>query len=109
MEVSEIAGTLGYANQRLHARFPVVGAAPCPPLGAKTKATDPAERLYFKQVKTSLQLPKEQIDEVREVACSSIACLKPQADGSTELHLTPLVLIEAALGLGGRVDPDRRA
>jgi NTE family protein len=29
---------------------------------------DPAERLYFKQVKTSLQLPKEQIDKVREVA-----------------------------------------
>jgi NTE family protein len=29
---------------------------------------DPAERLYFKQVKTRLQLPKEQIDKVREVA-----------------------------------------
>jgi NTE family protein len=28
---------------------------------------DPAERLYFKQVKTRLQLPKEQIDKVREV------------------------------------------
>ena len=28
---------------------------------------DPAERLYFKQVKTRLQLPKEQIDRVREV------------------------------------------
>jgi NTE family protein len=29
---------------------------------------DPAERRYFKQVKTRLQLPKEQIDKVREVA-----------------------------------------
>ena len=29
---------------------------------------DPAERLYFKEVKTRLQLPKEQIDKVREVA-----------------------------------------
>jgi len=29
---------------------------------------DPAERLYFKKVKTRLQLPKEQIDQVREVA-----------------------------------------
>jgi NTE family protein len=29
---------------------------------------DPAERLYFKRVKTRLQLPKEQIDKVREVA-----------------------------------------
>jgi len=29
---------------------------------------DPAERLYFKQVKTRLQLPKEQVDKVREVA-----------------------------------------
>ena len=29
---------------------------------------DPAERLYFKQVKTRLQLPKEQTDKVREVA-----------------------------------------
>jgi len=29
---------------------------------------DPAERHYFKQVKTRLQLPKEQIDKVREVA-----------------------------------------
>jgi NTE family protein len=29
---------------------------------------DPAERKYFKQVKTRLQLPKEQIDKVREVA-----------------------------------------
>jgi NTE family protein len=29
---------------------------------------DPAERLYFKQVKTRLQLPKEQIDKVREIA-----------------------------------------
>ena len=28
---------------------------------------DPAERLYFKQVKTSLQLPKEQVDKVRAV------------------------------------------
>jgi NTE family protein len=28
---------------------------------------DPVERLYFKQVKTRLQLPKEQIDKVREV------------------------------------------
>jgi NTE family protein len=28
---------------------------------------DPAERTYFKQVKTRLQLPKEQIDKVREV------------------------------------------
>jgi NTE family protein len=29
---------------------------------------DPAERLYFKRVKTRLQLPKEQVDKVREVA-----------------------------------------
>jgi len=29
---------------------------------------DPAERHYFKQVKTRLQLPKEQTDKVREVA-----------------------------------------
>jgi len=29
---------------------------------------DPAERRYFKEVKTRLQLPKEQIDKVREVA-----------------------------------------
>ena len=29
---------------------------------------EPAERLYFKQVKTRLQLPKDQIDKVREVA-----------------------------------------
>src|SRR5512139_1645572 len=29
---------------------------------------DPAERSYFKRVKTRLQLPKEQIDKVREVA-----------------------------------------
>jgi NTE family protein len=29
---------------------------------------DPGERLYFKQVKTRLQLPKEQIDKVRETA-----------------------------------------
>ena len=29
---------------------------------------DPAERLYFKKVKTRLQLPKEQVDNVREVA-----------------------------------------
>jgi NTE family protein len=28
---------------------------------------DPAERLYFNQVKTRLQLPKEQVDKVREV------------------------------------------
>jgi NTE family protein len=28
---------------------------------------DPAERLYFKQVKTSLTLPKEQVDRLREV------------------------------------------
>lgn len=28
---------------------------------------DPAERSYFKQVKTRLQLPKEQIDKVREI------------------------------------------
>jgi NTE family protein len=29
---------------------------------------DPAERHYFKGVKTRLQLPKEQVDKVREVA-----------------------------------------
>jgi NTE family protein len=29
---------------------------------------DPAERLYFKRVKTSLTLPKEQVDQLREVA-----------------------------------------
>jgi NTE family protein len=29
---------------------------------------DPAESLYFKQVKTSLALPKEQVDRLREVA-----------------------------------------
>jgi len=29
---------------------------------------DPTERLYFKQVKTRLQLPKEQTDKVREIA-----------------------------------------
>src|SRR5262245_24763919 len=29
---------------------------------------DPAERAYFNQVKTRLQLPKEQLDKVREVA-----------------------------------------
>jgi NTE family protein len=29
---------------------------------------DPAERLYFNGVKTRLQLPKEQVDKVREVA-----------------------------------------
>jgi NTE family protein len=29
---------------------------------------DPAERLYFKQVKTSLTLPKEQVDRLREAA-----------------------------------------
>jgi len=29
---------------------------------------DPAERLYFKRVKTSLTLPKEQVDRLREVA-----------------------------------------
>src|SRR5215470_14423323 len=29
---------------------------------------DPAERAYFNQVKTRLQLPKEQVDKVREVA-----------------------------------------
>ena len=29
---------------------------------------DPAERLYFKRVKTSLALPKEQVDRLREVA-----------------------------------------
>jgi len=29
---------------------------------------DPAERLYFKRVKTSLTLPKEQVDKLREVA-----------------------------------------
>jgi NTE family protein len=29
---------------------------------------DPAERLYFKKVKTSLKLPKEQVDQLREVA-----------------------------------------
>jgi len=29
---------------------------------------DPGERLYFNQVKTRLQLPKEQVDKVREVA-----------------------------------------
>jgi len=29
---------------------------------------DPAERRYFNQVKTRLQLPKEQVDKVREVA-----------------------------------------
>jgi len=28
---------------------------------------DPAERLYFKRVKTSLTLPKEQVDRLREV------------------------------------------
>jgi NTE family protein len=28
---------------------------------------DPAERLYFNRVKTRLQLPKEQVDKVREV------------------------------------------
>ena len=30
--------------------------------------TEPAERLYFKQVKTRLTLPKEQVDKLREVA-----------------------------------------
>jgi NTE family protein len=30
--------------------------------------TEPAERLYFKQVKTRLTLPKEQVDRLREVA-----------------------------------------
>jgi NTE family protein len=30
--------------------------------------TDPAERRYFKGVKTRLQLSKEQVDKVREVA-----------------------------------------
>ncbi len=29
---------------------------------------DPAERLYFKRVETSLTLPKEQVDRLREVA-----------------------------------------
>jgi NTE family protein len=29
---------------------------------------DPSERLYFKRVKTSLTLPKEQVDKLREVA-----------------------------------------
>ncbi|HXZ55044.1 MAG TPA: patatin-like phospholipase family protein [Burkholderiales bacterium] len=29
---------------------------------------DPAERVYFKQIKTRLQLPKDQVDKVREVA-----------------------------------------
>ena len=29
---------------------------------------DPAERHYFKQVKTSLKLPQEQVDRLREVA-----------------------------------------
>jgi hypothetical protein len=29
---------------------------------------DPPERLYFKRVQTRLQLPKEQIDKVREAA-----------------------------------------
>jgi NTE family protein len=29
---------------------------------------DPAERLYFKKVKTSLTLPKEQVDKLREVS-----------------------------------------
>ena len=29
---------------------------------------DPAERLYFKRVKTSLALPKDQVDKLREVA-----------------------------------------
>jgi len=29
---------------------------------------DPAERIYFKRVKTRLQLPKEQVDKLREVA-----------------------------------------
>jgi NTE family protein len=29
---------------------------------------DPAERLYFKRVATSLKLPKEQVDRLREVA-----------------------------------------
>ena len=29
---------------------------------------DPDERLYFKRVKTSLTLPKEQVDRLREVA-----------------------------------------
>ncbi len=29
---------------------------------------DPAERLYFKRVKTSMTLPKEQVDRLREVA-----------------------------------------
>jgi NTE family protein len=28
---------------------------------------DPAERAYFKQVKTRLTLPKEQVDRLREV------------------------------------------
>ena len=29
---------------------------------------DPSERLYFKKVKTSLTLPEEQVDRLREVA-----------------------------------------
>jgi NTE family protein len=29
---------------------------------------DPEERLYFKRVKTSLTLPKDQVDRLREVA-----------------------------------------
>jgi len=29
---------------------------------------DPAERAYFEQIKTRLQLPKEQVDKVREIA-----------------------------------------
>jgi NTE family protein len=29
---------------------------------------DPAERLYYKRVKTSLKLPKDQVDRLREVA-----------------------------------------
>lgn len=29
---------------------------------------DPAERLFFRQVKTSLKLPKDQVERLREVA-----------------------------------------
>jgi len=35
IEVSEVAGALGYANQRLHPGVQIVGAIPCPPLAGE--------------------------------------------------------------------------
>jgi len=76
--------------------------SPPPRNGARTSAQvtfenlkDPAERLYFKQVKKRLQLPKEQIDKVRE------DCGPPSARGARLSEAARDLKFQARLPQGG--------